>query len=238
MLSDDNTSSGATGDTDGQGGVAQSGGTRADLSKILFFDEKLSHLFKRLKGTLGENHPTLVLLMKEVELLENYFGTKNHEHLNADGIKHEYEKCCDEFLNVFGAAANRGQKLSGKSHHLQMCFATFPCRNYIDVDGRLINKMDPKNCCITWLKKFMFYSIWLQDGMSPDILTTNVAEDTVDEYMSFSDAMLLTCRSTVDNPEGNKWGVMKDYAEGESEKLDLEGGDLLHELYGHERGDR
>ena len=176
------------------------------ITKHMFAMKKILTLFDDYKDDSNSiENKLLQLTIKEMK----YIDDLNLAKATEDEIQQAYNYFIAQFMKVVGTIGNRGERLSRKSRGVCMCFAIDESIRFIDELCRA-NKMDPKNCCIQWLKRHMLYSILLGGGTDNGMLDTDKAQAIFDELMDIWDCITVCCKGTTTDEKGNQWTTMED----------------------------
>ena len=171
------------------------------ITKHMFAMQKILTLFDDYKDDSDSiENKLLRLTIKEMKFIDNLNLAKATE----EEIQRAYNYFITQFMQVVGKIGNRGERLSRKSRGVCMCFAIDESIKFIDELCRA-NKMDPKNCCIQWLKRHMLYSILLGGGTDDGMLDTDMAQAIFDELMDMWDCITVCCEGTTTDEKGNQW---------------------------------
>lgn len=204
------------------------------MQKLLFIPESQSKLRDKYNNITDGFVPVVFKLYDDVKaiLLRIYKdgsmdGWKDVDQQEIDKI---FEDFMVEFIQHFPDVINLGQKLSGKSHGVMLCFAIAECIDHIGTKldshpDHYFDKMDLDEVCLQFFIKHTFYCHMLHGGTDKVRFTTQMAREVFEKYFDIFDAIVLCCKGTTANPEGNKWSVMmkqlKSYNCGIGDKEDL-----------------
>ena len=181
------------------------------MNKFLFIPESQSKLLVKYKNIKTGFVSVVFKLYEDVN--EILWKIHKKENVTPQEIEQIFEDFMDEFIKYFPDVINLGQKLSGKSHGVMLCFAIAECIDHIGTKldkypNHFFDKMDLDEVCLQFFIKHTFYSHMLDGKTDPEQFTTEMARKVFEKYFDIFDAILLCCKGTTANPEGNKWSVM------------------------------
>jgi len=183
------------------------------MNKFLFIPESQSKLLAKYKNIKTGFVSVVFQLYEDVNEILWKIHENGRESVTPQEIEKIFENFMAEFIKYFPDVINLGQKLSGKSHGVMLCFAIAECIDHIGTKldkypDHLFDKMDLDEVCLQFFIKHTFYSHMLDGGTDKVRFTTEMARKVFEKYFDIFDAILLCCKGTTANPEGNKWSVM------------------------------
>jgi len=183
------------------------------MEKLLFIPESQSKLRTKYKDITEGFVPKVFKLYDKVNEILWKIHKDGWNTVTPQEIEVIFEDFMVEFIKDFPDVINLGQKLSGKSHGVMLCFAIAECIDHIGTKldkypDHLFDKMDLDEVCLQFFIKHTFYSHMLDGKTDPELFDTEMARKVFEKYFDIFDAIVLCCKGTTANPEGNKWSVM------------------------------
>ena len=183
------------------------------MNKFLFIPESQSKLLAKYKNIKTGFVLVVFQLYEDVNEILWKIHENGRESVTPQEIEKIFENFMAKFIKYFPDVINLGQKLSGKSHGVMLCFAIAECIDHIGTKldkypDNFFDKMDLDEVCLKFFIKHTFYSHMLDGGTDKVQFTTEMARKVFEKYFDIFDAILLCCKGTTANPEGNKWSVM------------------------------